>query len=257
MSIEHLVIEHKDHLNQNDLDTLALIDYHLVEYVDLTIVELGQKVHMSKSYLHKLSQKLGFSGYSEFRYYLKQVLSKKVSIKPAVNAQDLLMSDIQATNDLLLQMNFEPMIQAIEKAQHIFCYGTGVSQQNILRQLSKNLMSAGKIVITLQTHTEFASNISLMSENDLLIIASVSGETKDILDELRLLKLHNVEMLAITQFKSNSIANMANYKLFFQTTSYKVVNSESDIFSFVPLTIAVDLLLRHYIDFFNTMNQIK
>lgn len=251
MSIERLIIEHKQQLNQNDLDTLLLIDSYLAEYVDLTIIELGQKVHMSKSYLLKLSQKLGFSGYSEFRYYLKQIHANKVNLPITMTAQELLATDIQATSDLLSQLNFQPMIQAIQKAQHIFCYGTGVSQQSVVRQLSKNLMSVGKIVVTLQTHTEFMTNIPLMSKNDLLVIASVSGETPDVLDQLRLLKMRHVDLLAITQFKSNTIANIANYKLFFQTTPYKIVNSDSMIFSFVPLDLAVDVLLRHYIDFFN------
>lgn len=257
MSIEHLIIENKQELNQNDLDTLLLLNDNLARYVDLTIIELSQKVHMSKSYLLKLSQKLGFSGYSEFRYYLKQLHAKNEKLPMTMTAQELLMSDIQATNDLLSQLNFLPTIEAIQKAEHIFCYGTGVSQQSIVRQLSKNLMLVGKIVVTLQTHTEFMANMPLMSKNDLLVVASVSGETKDILDQLRVLQMRKVELLAITQFKSNTIANIANYKLFFQTTPYKIVDSESMFFSFVPLDLAVDVLLRHYIDFFNQIEKDK
>lgn len=257
MSLEHLIIEYKSLLNQNDLDTLLLIDHHLGECADLTIVELGQKVHMSKSYLLKLSQKLGFSGYSEFRYYLKQLQSRKVIVPITMSAQELLISDLQVTNDLLAQLNFEPMVAAIRQAKHIFCYGTGVSQQSIVRQLSKNLMSVGKIVITLPTHTEFMTNISLMSQDDLLIIASLSGETEEIIDELRLLKMRQVNLLAITQFKSNTIASIANYNLFFQTTPYQIANSESVIYSFVTLDLAVDSLLRHYIDYFNHSERTK
>ncbi|MCY8507811.1 MurR/RpiR family transcriptional regulator, partial [Bacillus atrophaeus] len=71
MSLEELINQHYNKLNDNDFYILKYILNHKHTCYLLGINDLAKECSVSRSSILRLSQKLGFSGYSEFRVYLK------------------------------------------------------------------------------------------------------------------------------------------------------------------------------------------
>lgn len=100
-------------------------------------------------------------------------------------------------------------------------------------------------------YTEFKSTLSNYTEDDLIIIISLSGNIQHIIDSLRILKMNNIPTLSITDFNNNQLASLATYNLYYQ--SLEVINplaSESGGLanSMASLQVLCELLYLKYLE---------
>lgn len=73
MKLEMLINKHYDDLNENDLSTLHYIIVHKKKCLNMSITDLSTYCNISKSSILRTTQKLGFSGFSEFNMRLKAI----------------------------------------------------------------------------------------------------------------------------------------------------------------------------------------
>ena len=71
MTLEELINEHHTQLNENDLYILNFIFQNMQLCQGKTVSEIAQLSNVSASSIIRIVQKLGFKGYSEFRYFLR------------------------------------------------------------------------------------------------------------------------------------------------------------------------------------------
>lgn len=248
MEIEDAINQNFTHLNDNEKAVLEYILNNKKECMDSTIIELAKVTHTSKSSLLRLAKKLGFNGYSELKYSLKNEYSKPdhdTAENRFVNMQD---RDIQSTIKLFHQTDKTDLLEKLDKAKNIFCYGTGWGQRDVLTDFSRSMIPLNRYPILLSSETELKMAAHKgISEEDILIIVSLSGEIVDIKSELQILKMKNVSILSVTNISNNSLASLGTYNLYFQSTP-KRLNNEP-IFSFLPLHLIMDSLFRLYVDF--------
>ena len=60
-----------DKLNESDIQSLSIIMAIVYKISEMSIEDLANECNTSKSTILRLTQKLGFTGYSEFKNYLK------------------------------------------------------------------------------------------------------------------------------------------------------------------------------------------
>ena len=72
MNLEILITQSQKNLSEMDLDILTYVVKHQKEVQNANIIALANAVHVSKSSVLRMTKKLGFSGYTEFKYFLKQ-----------------------------------------------------------------------------------------------------------------------------------------------------------------------------------------
>lgn len=131
-----------DVLSASEKETINYIRQHRQQVTTMSINELAAKVLSSRSTILRLAKKLGFRGYTDLKYTLREDLNQ-----PSIVPSDLLgnlQMDINKTFQYAQQTNFEPLINAIKKAQTLVIYTTGFTQENYARELSKELMLVGK-----------------------------------------------------------------------------------------------------------------
>lgn len=249
MEIEDAINHSYTHLNDNEKAVLEYIINNKKECINLTIVELAKATHTSKSSLLRLSKKLGFNGYSELKYSLKNHYSthdSSISKDDFVSMQE---GDIQSTIKLFHQTDKNDLLKELDSAKNIFCYGTGWGQRDVLTDFSRSMVPLNRYPILLSSETELkmAANNGISNE-DMLIIVSLSGEILDIKSELQLLKMKNVPIVSITNISNNSLASLGTYNLYFQSTPKKL--NDEKIFSFLPLHLIMDSLFRSYVDYY-------
>jgi len=245
LNIETLINKHYDNLNENDQHIAKYVLAHETECKRLSIVQLAEVTLTSKSSILRFTQKLGFSGYSEFKYALKQQ-QKSQQVQTSFVAMQ--QEDLLQTAKFFNQQNVTPVLQTFDQAETIYCYGTGWGQRDVLQNFIRSVIPLQRFPVHLQSQKEL--NIVLngsITENDLIIILSLSGENKPQENILNLMKLKNVPILSITNMSRNRLASKATYNLYYQST--EIGESTDEIFSMMPLFQIMDLFYRAYVDY--------
>jgi Transcriptional regulators len=74
VDLEARVNQYYDELNENDKEVISYIVTNKRLVTDMTITTLAEASLTSKSSILRLTKKLGYSGYSEFKYSLQNQL---------------------------------------------------------------------------------------------------------------------------------------------------------------------------------------
>lgn len=240
-----LIHTYADDLTDNDYYILDYIERHPDESQKMTIIALSEACMTSKSTILRLTQKLGFSGFSEFKYYLKEHAIKEDNPSDLF---DLSRYDLDYTFQLFEEIDKRPIYQCLESANSLYGYATGFGQENALLELKRYLISSGKNLYHLPALTEFQMALKDMTANDLVIIISLSGDVNPILNNLKRLKAKGIPTLSITSFQNNHLAEHSTHHLYYQSTDFGTFNGHTQK-SFIGLQILIDLFFRGYLDY--------
>ena len=242
---QDLMHKQADVLTENDYFILTFIEKNPSIAKNMTIIALSEACMTSKSTVLRLAQKLGFSGYSEFRYFIKEHSSQQKMLN---NHMDKTRYDIDYTIELFEKMDTEPILKALKGAKTVYGYATGFGQQNALNELQRNLLTLRRGMVIIPSATEFEMVRDILGKEDLLIIISLSGEVNLLLNDLRRLKVHNVPTLSITSFQNNHLAEHTMYNLYYQASVYAQHHGQT-FRSFIGLQVITDLIYKNYMEY--------
>ena len=240
--------EHQTKLTKNDIDILSYLINQVETIKDMPINEIALLTHVSQSTLVRLAQKLEYSGFTEFRFHLKSSSpNQQKNIQEYPNTQ-LLELDIQNTLSLLKKIDLSSITRAIHDCQRIFIYGTGWGEKNAASDLTRNFLSSGIFLTKFPSLTELKWNRHLISDNDLIIIISFSGENDELIDIISELKMRQVNICSITPLHQNRLSQLAHYSLYYHFTDLSIKHGSNDYNLFVTLYMVTDALFRRYLD---------
>lgn len=243
--LQDLINKHYDKLTENDLETLQYVLNHIDACSNMSIMELAKACAMSKSSILRMTQKLGFSGYSEFKYSLK---NEQLEMKEHQNLFDIQVEEIEMTRKLFKQNQMEPVYQHIHEAETIYGFATGWGQKNAMEELSRNLIACDKKMFIIPAEREFDILLSRIKQNDLVMIISLSGDVTNIMNSVRQLSYRGVPTLSITSFKNNKLAELSTYNVYYESTKLgRYYGFEHR--SFIGLFSILDLIYRGYLNF--------
>ncbi|MGK0552077.1 MurR/RpiR family transcriptional regulator [Enterococcus faecalis] len=250
MLLKERMNEHFQGLNPNERQVLLKVLDNQSAYNHLTIDVFAQKCLVSKSFVIRLCKKLGFSGYSEFKFQLKAEVAASDIKQTATAIFDLAHQDLLETQRLLSPTSVNELCRLLDQAPHIYTYGTGYGQKTILEDFKRGLISNQRAVTALPTSVELRLNSAIMNEDDLLFIVSMSGRVDSIMNELVYLKDKGVVVVSITEFTSNPLASIASINFYLKSTP--VVNPlapGNPYTSYAPLCMLLDLIAKNYLTY--------
>lgn len=248
MNLETLINKNYNELNENDLHVLQYILHNTEACKKMTIVELAEETLTSKSSILRLTKKLGFSGFSEFKYELKN--STEEGFNSDSSFSILQRKDLDYTQKLFSQNHLQPILEKLHTADTIYCYGTGWGQREALSYFVRSLVPLNKFPILLGSLKEWERTAqSAATKHDLVIIVSLTGDISEAEKVMRYLSVKNVPTLSITHLSNNQLASLATFNLYFQTTPVIEQNKDHDLWSLLPMYQVVDLLFRKYVDY--------
>lgn len=253
MSLEARINHYYGDLNENDKEIISYIMNNKKKVVDMTITELAQSSLTSKSSILRLTKKLGYSGYSEFKYSLQNQLNDETQHNESLNFTEMQNSDIKDTKRLFNQIDLEPILKKIYTSNQIFCYGTGWGQRTVLTNFIRSLIPLNKFPVLLASLEEFEMTTEFMSEDDLLIVVSLSGDIKEAEKAMRGLVFRDIPILSITELRNNEYASLATYNLYYSVNP--IIYNEREVTSLLPLYITTDLLFRNYAEYIIQLEQ--
>lgn len=245
MSFESMLLSKNLTFTSNEQQLVNYIYNNQSSVSSTTITQLADQVHYSPSFISKLIKKMGFTSFAEFKLELKGTIVRS----PATDVMESKKIDVEMTEKLLAQTDFSTLNKLIHDAKIIYCYGTGHSQQNYMREFSRNLMIiASKPIVFLSGQNEFETVINFIDDQDIIMIASHSGETDYLVKTVKLLQIKNVPVVSFTKFSKNTLANLSTFSVYYYLTPIKNMLSSNRIVSYLPLDFCMDYIVRSYID---------
>ena len=240
MDLETAVMKKKESLNETDK---AIVSY-LLKYPEdaskLSLMELAQKLYVSKSAIFRLSKKLGLSGFSELKFELTELTNKKVQNKKYVQELDFnnnLHQIIDETFKYFKDANFHDLFIDLDNAETIYIYSTGWQQQIIAEYLAHSFFLIGKKAIILPSAKDEVAMLGRsIEENDILFVISFGVFNKTVIEELK--------FVSLTSWQPGKIASLSDYSFFFKTTPFQISNQNAVTFS--SAYVLIDLIINEY-----------
>ncbi len=243
-----LIQLHSDEFTKSERAIKNYILKNLDKVVSYTIIEIAEFSNVSKSAILRFCQKIGYAGYSEFKYDLsKFLLSGNLKNLEDQPSHDIILDTYQHCLETLKETISTTTLTSISKkilkAHKIKIFGvheTGLSAN----YLQFRLMALG-IDSESVTNTHTFMNKANSSKKDLNIFLSLSGTTKNIIEAIQISHQANSFTILITQNDKIAYKDQLDDFLLFPTTSSSLVEHQIFIDSQPLFFILIELLINH------------
>ena len=188
----------------------------------MSITDLADTCGVGDTTVFRLCRTMDLKGYQEFKMMLSLSLdsgagqteqySGDIELRddlPTV-AKKVLDTNIQALNETYSLLNYQDMdktIGLLHKAKRIYFFGVGASLLTALKAMNEFLRIEPKVYCLQDSHMQ-AMAASTMNADDVAVVFSYSGATKDTIEIAKNAKKGKARVICITRFiKSPLTAN--------------------------------------------------
>ena len=194
------------------LDYFETVDPKRVIYMSIT--DLAEATDVAEATVLRFCRTLGFNGYQEFRLNLAQGV---IEIGKSEDSGLSFMSDIEEDYRMAMESCRKALTadelraahELIFSAKSISCFGAGHSYLAAL-ELHNRLMSMGILSYCEQSVHLQNVLISSRGEDDLMILFSISGSSKDVVEAAELARATGMKMLVITCYEKSPLTRYAD-----------------------------------------------
>lgn len=225
-NIRELITTNKYKLNELEYGVLNYIVENFSEFKEMTIDELSKNTFCSKSTIFRLTQKLGFSGYSEFKTLVK-IENKDIIFD---KSNEIFINNTK-NSELLHKVkmsNLEMLVKELNTNTKMLVIASGYS--NIIKDyLQHSLYIKGKNIIASNIDDPGSVFYEQVKQSDLIICISNSAISNSFSNKLQVAKLQ----------KKNYIVLTANDKAKLENCIYIPVLSENKPTYFIQNCISI------------------
>lgn len=247
LRFEEVVNKYYDKLNDNDLYIVKTICAQRSACRNLSINVLAERCNVSRTTMLRFAQKLGFSGYAEFKVFLNW--EEPLQEVKNENIVDALYKDIEMLQKSLKKGQLEKICRLLYEAKRVFVYGTGTVQQEVAKELQRTFTTIHKYLHVIEGETELKNVVVDMDAEDLVLMISYSGSKNFLKEIVHSLQMNRIAYVSLTNLSNNFLAQNTKYNLYIPSTPFCLPNG--GVFnSTVLLFLLVDLLFRAYVQEF-------
>ena len=215
MRLDELINEKYNILNDNDLLIWQYIQGHKKECCSISIEKLAAKCCISRTTISRFTQKLGFEGFKEFKIRLKMEYEND-QVKKKVVLDDVCTNYIKCIQTAK-DMDVQEVCEHIERANRLFIFGTGETQNAAAQMMKRIFMYAKKFFVVLAGESELRMALEDIEENDMMIIISLSGENQMAVNAAKKVKGKGAYLLSLTELSNNTLARLSDKSMYITT----------------------------------------
>lgn len=205
----------------------------------MRIRELASETHVSTSTILRFCNKMGCSGYSEFKIMLKHYYNQQKNETELPYDVTEIMDFLKKTATDDFEEQLDHLVEIISESSNIFFVGSGMSGI-VAKYGARYFSSIGKFCLYIdEPHYPTESK---MLKNALAIILSVSGESQDTISHLQRFKERKCNVLSITNSKNCTVAKMSDYNIAYYTTYRRL--KIYDITSQIPAICIIERMAK-------------
>lgn len=211
MRLEEIINEQYGKLNENDMLIWRYIQQNKKECCEIAIEEMAKKCCISRTTISRFTQKLGFSGFREFKLHLKLEQEQEQQTDTLLDSVcDHYIKCIRDVKDA----NLQSVCEHIYHAKRLFAYGTGETQHSVAQMIKRMFMNMKRFFVTLYGKTELFMTIEDLGEQDMVMLISLSGENEMAVRAAKMLKARGVYTLSITRLSDNTLSKLCDKSLY-------------------------------------------
>lgn len=196
------------------------------------IKQLSSLSYTSQSTIVRLCTKIGFSGYREFRNVLygelealKRIIrddDPEISVSDSIGdiASKVTMANIKSLEGTLHLFDVETIdkcVSLIDGCRTLGLFGVGAGLVVARDAYMKMLRINKPCVFNDDWHNQRLQAQNLGKE-DLAIVISYSGRTREVVDCTRILAKNNCPIIAITQNDASPVVQLSSYNIYIPST---------------------------------------
>lgn len=226
-NIPHGGLRIKSHLHSLKPSEKKVAEYileNITEIIHYSITRLAKKAGVSEATIVKFCQRIGYSGYQELKIMLAGSVEREKSpekyiygeIQPGDNLNTIINKIFQIydqslnnTRKLMEITNLSECIGMILKANKIFFFGYGASGivTNDAELKFKRIKFDAESVSDIHGQKTTAA---LLTERDLVIAISNSGQTKELVEALEIVRENGAKIIVITSNMGSPVTDFAD-----------------------------------------------
>lgn len=229
-------------LFKNELNSLTYTEKIIInwlinnpdKFVKASIHNIAKECYASSSAVVRLYRKLGFKSLNDMRFYvygerhdLNKTKIQSEEAKLSENIFEYYNEAILKTYNNLDLNNLKKIVDLILNAKQINLYGLGTSYDSAL-ELSRNLHKLGINSFCSHDFHSTLLSISFHLINQLIILFSKKGTTKEILYLIKICQKYNIKYILITNNKVayNEHENVVLYETIEQQNRINSITSK-------------------------------
>lgn len=220
----------------------GLLKINRDELIYLSITELSSKLKVAEATIVRFCKKLGYNGFQDFKLSLSKEsgMMEDTTRNSVVRRVALQMTD--AIEETSRSINYDQCLEIADlmiNARRIGAFGVGNSAitagevGNVFARIGIN------VTVTPDPHLQ-AMVTSNMSSEDLIILISVSGSTKDIIDVAELARKNGVKTVVITCYDHSPLTKYADYVL--NSTRREAAYEGGSVSTIVSISFIINVL---------------
>ncbi|MFC6323233.1 MurR/RpiR family transcriptional regulator [Companilactobacillus baiquanensis] len=232
-NIIDIIYEKLPQMSTTDKKIAQVIIENSEKVVDFTIAQLAHKADVSEASVSRFCKNIDISGFHQLKIKLAQISNQNDGFK-SVNGSDLQKSlsniidnkslEIRKTIENLSEEDLKQILKILTDARIIQFTAEGntypVVEDAIYKFNQVGILAIGNS----SWETSLAQTMNL-NNNDVLIVISNSGESKELLEQIKVAHQKNIQVISITNRADSPIAKQSEFHLM-TSVRQKVFQSE-------------------------------
>lgn len=222
---------------------------HQSELEVATLQELSNSMFISTATISRTCKKLGFSGFQEFQYSFKQIMHNPTDNLTEYSGENDYMKKV--INDIeknIKSINREKILNITNylfKSNFVEIFGVGRSY-SVCKEGASRLTFAGRLASARSDWDEQTIVSRYLTEKDLAVFVSLSGETQLLLDNAKTLHKNKVPIISIVGTKGSTLIDYSNHYIYIDMVPNYL--NKIDMSSHFLFSIFFDLLAITYME---------
>lgn len=229
-------------LNENEEEILGYLLRSQNNIKNVTIREVAQEFYTVPNTITRLTQKLGFEGFSQFKMELAGVAEREKNVLESTSLDEKIIK----TRQLLNEKTVKEVVNCLYEAENILFFAVGLSRFPA-EEFSERLKIIGKKSQTFIDPHVMKHNAKLMSNKDVAIAISLSGKASgNVLSATTRADVAGAKTVSLTGFSTNPLSRITTYQLYGYTSETRIDGIDAaDRFS---LHYLVNILFNEYLN---------
>jgi len=214
----------------------------------MTSDQIAREVGCGQATVIRYSRKLGYPTFksmmldiaNDSAFYGNSKLSEEEPLHDMMskmkNLYDISVADAFTSNKV---EEIEAAAEYLQNAGTIFCYGIRSSYALVLTMYYR-LLESGRSVLTTEDLLEGVSIIRHLNEKDVLLVVSISGETRETVKAVEEAHAKGVKIISITGSGKNTIQTLSDIAL--KSTEYNMHTNRVNLVNRASVLFLLDCL---------------
>ncbi len=233
-------------LSKTELSIIQYINEKEAELSNMSIVDIAFETFSSPATVSRAIRKCGINGFNELRYKLN--LPKEN--KELISINEIMKKTLIEANEVLQRISLKDVLDVVNEIisaydKQIYVFGRGPTEQ-IVREFGLRLQLLGYNILATEDPTIMVK-LSQRSNNELVILFSLKGETKELIKVAENCYLNKVKLIVITCASDSPLLRYATHYLLGYYHK-KIAIKEFDVTSRIPLSIISRIIIDYLVE---------